>query len=87
MREKKQKGWEIKREAYWNLEEIPPIDGNPMSIIRDELDAISKIIIRSDVPVGIALSGGIDSGILAILAKRYYTKDLHAFTMGYEGNF
>ena len=30
-----------------------------------------KMIIRSDVSIGVALSGGLDSSIIAILAKKY----------------
>jgi asparagine synthase (glutamine-hydrolysing) len=77
--------WKLKEKSYWGIEDAPPIEGNPKQLIRDELDTISKIIIRSDVPVGVALSGGIDSGAIAALAAQYYPGTLHAFSVGYPG--
>ena len=39
----------------------------------------------ADVPVAVALSGGIDSSLVAAVTSKYYGKDLHAFTIGYTG--
>ena len=39
----------------------------------------------ADVPVGISLSGGLDSSIIAMLASRE-TKHLHSFAVGMEGS-
>ncbi len=40
----------------------------------------------SDVPVGIFLSGGIDSSLNAILFSQGSAKKVNTFTIGYEGN-
>jgi asparagine synthase (glutamine-hydrolysing) len=77
--------WQIEQRRYWNIEDAPPIDGEPGELIRQELEEICKIIIRSDVPVGVALSGGIDSGGIAALAARHYPGTLQAFSVGYPG--
>lgn len=76
---------EIKEQTYWKMEDAPLLDGDPVELMRERLGEIGKLIIRSDVPVGVALSGGIDSGLVAALASRQYNTPMHAFTIGYEG--
>jgi asparagine synthase (glutamine-hydrolysing) len=77
--------WTIEEKCYWRMEDAPPLDGDPAQRIRDELDTISGLIIRSDVPVGVALSGGLDSSAIAVLAARKYPGTMHAFSVGYAG--
>ena len=78
--------WEIKDHTYWRMEDAEPIEGNASDIIRKKLDEISEIVIRSDVPVGVALSGGIDSGAIATLASRKYPGAMQTFSVGYPGH-
>ena len=40
--------------------------------------------LEAEVPVNLLLSGGIDSTLIALFAKRYLNKDVTAFTLGYE---
>jgi asparagine synthase (glutamine-hydrolysing) len=77
--------WRVEQKQYWDMACVPPLEGDPVEAIRAELYRISEIIIRADVPIGIALSGGVDSGALAVLAARHYPGTIHAFTVGYEG--
>ena len=70
---------------YWNVSAVPPLDGDPVEILRADLDDIGRIIVRSDVPVGVALSGGLDSSIVASLAVRHSPGKVTAFSVGYEG--
>ena len=77
--------WSIQERCYWRMEDAPAIDGDPARIIRAELESVSEIVIRSDVPVGIALSGGLDSSAIAVLAARRYRDTMHAFSVGYPG--
>jgi asparagine synthase (glutamine-hydrolysing) len=79
------KEWRISPACYWNLERIPPLDGDPAELIRHELEKSIQLTLRSDVPIGIALSGGIDSGAVAVLAARRYEDTMHAFSIGYPG--
>ena len=72
--------------CYWRMEESPPLTGNPVELIRRELESISELIVRSDVPVGIALSGGLDSSAIAAMTSRKYPGVMQAFTVGYDGN-
>ncbi|NLE06165.1 MAG: asparagine synthase (glutamine-hydrolyzing), partial [Crenarchaeota archaeon] len=77
--------WKQKEIRYWSIESAPPLFGNPVEIIRDELDSVSDLIIRSDVPVGIALSGGLDSSAIAALTTEKYPEKMHGFSIGYSG--
>ncbi|MDX6711939.1 MAG: hypothetical protein QOH96_2955, partial [Blastocatellia bacterium] len=65
--------WRTKDICYWRMEDAPPIEtADPARRIREELEVISKIVVRSDVPVGVALSGGMDSSAIAALAVQKY---------------
>lgn len=77
--------WEFEETCYWRLEDAPPLDGNPAELIRQELETIGELIVRADVPVGVALSGGLDSSLVAALASRKYAGAITAFSVGYEG--
>lgn len=77
--------WSLRESRYWRMDDAPELDKDPVSTIRTELERVSELIVRSDVPVGVALSGGLDSGALAALAAKAYPGQLTAFTVGYEG--
>lgn len=77
--------WRVRERSYWRLEDAPPIEGDSRSIIRAELETIAKLVTRSDVPVGVALSAGIDSSAVAALVSRAAPGKIHALTVGYPG--
>ena len=77
--------WRVTEKCYWSMEDAPPLEGDPATLIREELERVSEIVIRSDVPVGVALSGGLDSSAIAALAARKYPGTMHAFSVGYPG--
>ena len=77
--------WRIHEHQYWNMEDAPPIEGNAAEIIRAELETVAELIVRSDVPVGVALSSGVDSSAIAALTAKRYPGTLSAFSVGYEG--
>jgi len=58
--------------------------------IRDHLTGILsdsiRLQLRSDVPVGALLSGGIDSGLMVALAAGHSEKPLNTFTVRFEGS-
>jgi len=72
-----------REQRYWNMEDAAPLDGDPAVLLRAALEDVSRIILRSDVPVGIALSGGLDSSSLAVLAARRSCDGFQAFAVGY----
>ncbi len=78
--------WRVREQCYWNMEDAPAIDGNPAELLRAELESVSALVVRSDVPVGVALSGGVDSSAVSALAARKYPGQLRAFCVGYAGD-
>jgi len=77
--------WWITQTCYWRMLDAPPIETDPVTTIRAELDRISEITVRSDVPVGVALSGGLDSSVIATLAAKKYPGVMQAISIGYPG--
>ena len=51
---------------------------------RHELDEAVRIRMRADVPVGVYLSGGLDSCAVLGLAARHHLEPLRAFTLTFE---
>lgn len=50
-------------------------------------DSIEKRILASDVPVGVALSGGIDSSIIATTAVDLGHSNFHTFSVGFDNDY
>lgn len=73
--------------SYINLSAASPVipsdDGELVTQTRALLDESVKNHLMSDVPVGVYLSGGLDSSIVSCLAARH-TKGLTAFTGYFE---
>lgn len=78
--------WKVEERRYWRMDDAPPLEGDPATLIREQLETVSEIVIRSDVPVGISLSGGLDSSAIAALAARKYPGTMLAFSIGYPGS-
>jgi asparagine synthase (glutamine-hydrolysing) len=77
--------WQVRERCYWRLAEAPPLDADPAEAIGDELRRLAPLIVRSDVPIGVALSGGLDSSVVAALAAGNAERPVHAFSVGYAG--
>lgn len=77
--------WRVHERRYWSMVDAPPLSGNPIRLIREQLEQVAEIIVRADVPVGVALSGGLDSSVVAALVANKKAETLQAFTVGYSG--
>jgi asparagine synthase (glutamine-hydrolysing) len=75
---------------YWDLRFAPRADDPAtLSDSARALDALLDDSVRShmisDVPVGILLSGGVDSTGMLHYASRHANRPLHSFTLGFAG--
>jgi asparagine synthase (glutamine-hydrolysing) len=79
----------LTREFYWDI----PLTDNPISPrhIDECCDQLLQLMrdsvrrqLRSDVPVGVFLSGGIDSSAITALAAQESSSRLHSFSIGFE---
>ncbi|HEX7318036.1 MAG TPA: asparagine synthase (glutamine-hydrolyzing) [Pyrinomonadaceae bacterium] len=77
--------WCVEESCYWRMEDAPPLEGDAPALIREQLESVGELITRADVPVGVALSGGLDSSVVAAVAARHRPGELHAFSVGYPG--
>lgn len=77
--------WKIEERCYWRMEDAPPLEGEPGKLLRESLEEAADFVVRSDVPVGVALSGGLDSSAVAALVARRHPGKLQAFSVGYKG--
>lgn len=84
--------WEPGKEPvvrrYWDLD-FTPGEFPDEEVLCDQLEALlldaTKLRMRSDVPVGAYLSGGVDSSLVVALVRSFHSGDLHTFNLGYAG--
>lgn len=73
-------------QRYWSLPPGGTFKGSrhdALEQIRATLDESVRIRLRSDVPVGVFLSGGIDSGLVTASAARASAEPLQSFSIGF----
>ncbi len=79
------------RETYWRQRMLPKTSLSHVEAV-ERIDRLLhesiRLRLRSDVPVGCFLSGGIDSGIVTAIAAQEHTQPLTTITIGFEdGSF
>jgi asparagine synthase (glutamine-hydrolysing) len=77
---------ECSQQRYWSMDFTPGAIAQPeaIQIVRDALiDSVQHHFV-SDVPVGIFLSGGIDSTAVVALARQTQTQDLRTYSIAFE---
>lgn len=70
---------------YWESSSCTPRMENREEVleqVRTKIGEAVRIRLRSDVPLGVLLSGGVDSSIIAYEAAKELGSDLHTFTVG-----
>lgn len=84
-------GCEMKLQRWWKPP-LPDVLNRPLhEALNERADALFALLqkvtaqqLRADVPVGLLLSGGLDSSILAALAARHLNQPLRTITLGFE---
>jgi asparagine synthase (glutamine-hydrolysing) len=78
----------VQPKRYWSLtyREPPPAvsEHEYADQLRELLTDATRIRLRSDVPVGVFLSGGLDSSVVGALASRLAPQRLSTFSVGFE---
>lgn len=76
---------------YWQLPELEAASSRPVdeAALLDELEALLEDSVRrqmvADVPVGVLLSGGVDSSLITAMAVRS-SSQVQTFTIGFPGH-
>lgn len=78
----------MKVERFWNW--IPQLrtkwhEGGLIEEYQMLLEDAIRLQMRSDVPLGLFLSSGIDSAVLLAVMSKYSSGKVQAFTIGFEG--
>ena len=74
-------------EQYWDLSFAPrehPSFEDSVEQLREHLDFAVKSHLVADVPLGVFLSGGLDSSCIVALMRRHISGPLKTFTIGYK---
>jgi asparagine synthase (glutamine-hydrolysing) len=85
-------GGEPRVHPYWSLLEksLEPLEGDDATL-EAELEALLGSAFRyrmvSDVPVGVFLSGGVDSSLVSAILSREASQPLRTFTIGFNDEF
>jgi asparagine synthase (glutamine-hydrolysing) len=75
---------------YWDCD-LPPEDAEGgemdfdscLAMVREKFDEAVQLRLRADVPVGVYLSGGIDSAIVAATVAKYHPEKVMAFNISF----
>jgi len=78
----------IQIDRFWNSLPCEPRKVNETALLEEYqnlLEDAVKLQLRSDVPLGLFLSSGVDSGMLLAIMSKYTNKPVQTFTIGFEG--
>lgn len=79
----------VQEEQYWDCA-FEEEEDRGQHAYREEVRGLLEDSVRrrlvSDVPLGVFLSGGVDSTLLAALAAKASSEPLRTFTLGFEGS-
>lgn len=80
-------GRTVTEEPYWRLRYVPKAKGHPREMAVEMADRIRSAVkarLVADVPVGVLLSGGIDSSCVAYFAQEHATQRVRTFSIHFD---
>ena len=78
----------LHQRRYWSPLHTTPLDlscSEALEYFDHLIEQVIKIHLRSDVPFGLFLSGGVDSSLLAAMISRHTQEPLRTFSIGFPG--
>lgn len=83
---------DITKKIYWDLKKPAPFYENKIEEYKDKFKTLLndsiQLQLRSDVPIGTFLSGGIDSSsVVAFISDHTTDNPMKTFSVGYEGHY
>jgi asparagine synthase (glutamine-hydrolysing) len=78
-----QNGAELRRSRYWTQADLPRAGSASQEDVAAALEDSVRRHLASDVPLGVFLSGGVDSSAVANIARRVSRDPVHSFTLAF----
>ncbi|HKY93527.1 MAG TPA: asparagine synthase (glutamine-hydrolyzing), partial [Nevskiaceae bacterium] len=83
-------GLKVEHHTYWRATDVAP---RASSLTHEEavaeweplFEQVMREHMRADVPYGVFLSGGVDSAVLLAQLKRFHSKPIRTFSIGWAG--
>ncbi|MBN1868593.1 asparagine synthase (glutamine-hydrolyzing) [Candidatus Sumerlaeota bacterium] len=78
---------DLKVWRYWDIDyepKTPMTTDEAVEAARAQIDEVVRLRLESDVPLGVFLSGGVDSSLVVSTMRRHVAGPLRTFSIGFE---